>query len=93
MRKSLSRKLSKQCEYQAKDLSSLIAHNNCRNGQNSSYELTRNLYIAMHEESNHDGRKYTCSKCYYEATFPSILEKHDKSIHEQIEYHCSKCNY
>ena len=41
----------------------------------------------------HDGVKYPCDKCNYQATEQSSLRKHKKSVHDGVKYSCDKCNY
>ena len=41
----------------------------------------------------HQGVKYACDQCDYQATTQSNLTVHIKSKHEGVKYACNQCNY
>ena len=41
----------------------------------------------------HDGVKYACNQCDFQATRQDNLTTHIQSIHEGIKYACNQCNY
>ena len=45
------------------------------------------------EGENHEGIKFDCKLCDYEANRKSNLSQHVKSIHEGIKYDCKLCDY
>ena len=40
----------------------------------------------------HDGIKFPCHPCDYQASEKASLIGHQKSVHDGIKYDCSKCN-
>ena len=49
--------------------------------------------LRRHIQSIHEGKKYPCGSCSYQATQKGSLKVHIQSIHEGRKYHCSLCNY
>ena len=47
--------------------------------------FVRNLEIKTHKESVHEGVKYKCSECNYQATERGSLKKHRESVHEGVK--------
>ena len=47
----------------------------------------------VESESIHEGVKYACNQCDYQATQQSHLKNHIKSQHENFKYPCNKCDY
>ena len=43
--------------------------------------------------SIHDGVKYNCEYCDYNATNKGSLTQHVKSIHDGVKYRCEYCDY
>ena len=41
----------------------------------------------------HDGLRYACDKCDYQATQTGTLKQHIRSLHEGIQQFCDKCDY
>ena len=41
----------------------------------------------------HEGKRYPCNLCQYEATRKDELKRHIKSIHEGVTYPCHLCGY
>ena len=46
-----------------------------------------------HRRSKHEGVKYPCDQCTYQATTRGSLKKHLQSVHEGIKYACPHCDY
>ena len=44
-------------------------------------------------KSKHEGIKYPCQQCDYQATDPSALRKHTKGKHEGTKYPCQQYDY
>ena len=52
----------------------------------------QNLHI--HKKSVHEGIKYACDKCTYQATQQSSLTRHFQSIHDKsVRYTCDQCEF
>ena len=49
--------------------------------------------LTEHEQSMHQGIKYNCEECGYQASTKSHLTRHKKSIHEEMKYNCNSCDY
>ena len=49
--------------------------------------------LKMHKQSKHEGIKYSCEQCDYEATMKANLLRHLKSKHEEVKYPCNQCDY
>ena len=50
--------------------------------------------IAENEsKSKHEGIKYACYQCDYQATRQDNLTTHIQSVHEGIKYDCNQCDY
>ena len=47
----------------------------------------------LHRRSVHEGMKYPCGQCEYQATSKCNIEKHRKSVHEAMKYPCEQCEY
>ena len=47
----------------------------------------------MHRESIHEGIKYPCPHCEYQATQTGRLKIHIESVHLGIKYPCDSCEY
>ena len=41
----------------------------------------------------HDGLRYACDKCDYQATQTGTLKQHIRSLHEGIQQFCDKCDF
>ena len=46
-----------------------------------------------HEQSKHEGEKYPCDLCDYQATDRGNLTRHKQSKHEGKKYPCDSCDY
>ena len=46
-----------------------------------------------HQKSVHDGVKYPCKNCNYQATTMKNLKRHKKSVHDGVKYPCKICSY
>ena len=44
-------------------------------------------------QSTHEGKKYACSHCDYQAARQSHLKQHIQSKHEGVKYACNQCDY
>ena len=49
--------------------------------------------LRKHKQSLHEGVKYNCDQCSYQATEHCSLRKHKLSIHEGAKYNCDPCSY
>ena len=49
--------------------------------------------MLTHYRSIHEGIKYPCNHCDYQATQQTHLQKHIQSVHEGIRYPCNQCDY
>ena len=49
--------------------------------------------MLTHYKSVHEGIKYHCNKCDYQATTQGDLQQHIQSKHEGIKYPCNQCDY
>ena len=49
--------------------------------------------VYNHIQSVHDGVKYPCTQCEYQASEKPNLYRHMNSIHHGINYPCSICDY
>ena len=45
----------------------------------------------QHRRAVHEGIKYPCGQCEYQATSKRNLDQHKKSVHEGIKYPCEQC--
>ena len=45
-----------------------------------------------HKQSVHQGVKFACDQCHYQATQKSSLTTHIKSMHEGVRYVCDQCD-
>ena len=41
----------------------------------------------------HEGVRYPCIKCKYQAASPSNLRSHKKSVHDGLRHKCNQCDY
>ena len=48
--------------------------------------------LRCHIQSIHEGVRYDCNQCEYQATTQSNLKVHIKSLHEGAEYACDQCD-
>ena len=46
-----------------------------------------------HKRTVHDGVKYACWQCDYQATYQQSLDLHIQAKHEGIKYNCDQCDY
>ena len=46
-----------------------------------------------HKRTVHDGVKYACWQCDYQATNQQSLDMHTQAKHEGIKYNCDQCDY
>ena len=49
--------------------------------------------MLTHYRSIHEGIKYPCNHCDYQATGSDNLTTHIQSKHEGIKYPCDRCDY
>ena len=42
--------------------------------------------MAPHREAVHEGMKYPCGQCQYQATIKGSLDWHKREVHEGIKY-------
>ena len=47
--------------------------------------------LAEHIRAVHEGVKYPCTQCNYQATSKCNLGRHQRGIHEGVKYPCRKC--
>ena len=58
------------------------------------YQTIHNSSLKSDINSVHDGARYDCNQCDYQAKIKSNLRIHMNSIHEGImNYACDQCNY
>ena len=55
------------------------------------YQATRYASLETHENSVHEGVKYSCALCKYQASSYGYPTKHGKVAHEA--YPCELCEY
>ena len=61
--------------------------------------MSEKTYLRSHDRSVrlkkdvHEGTKYPCSKCDYQAKDRKLLWSHMKLVHDGVRYPCSKCDY
>ena len=49
--------------------------------------------MLQHKDSIHEGKKYGCDECSYQATRQFQLGEHKKAMHTNTTYQCSTCNW
>ena len=49
--------------------------------------------LKRHQQAVHEGKKYSCDKCGYQATSQGSLKRHREAKHEGVTYSCDDCNY
>ena len=49
--------------------------------------------VHAHIRSVHEGVKYACHQCDYQATQQGSLTIHIQSLHEGVKYACNQCEY
>ena len=49
--------------------------------------------LSIHKRAVHEGVKYPCGQCDYEATLKSNLDQHKRGVYEGIKYSCILCSY
>ena len=49
--------------------------------------------LERHIRSVHEGMKYSCGHCEYQATQKGHLEQHRRSVHEAMKYACGQCKH
>ena len=49
--------------------------------------------LVRHIRSKHEGVRYPCNQCEYQATTQGSLKTHKESIHEGVKYSCNKCEF
>ena len=54
---------------------------------------TQKCHMLAHYRSKHEGVKYPCNQCDYQATTRGHLQTHIQSKHEGIRYPCNQCDY
>ena len=56
-------------------------------------KLQRNqCHLTRHIQSLHEGVKYACNQCGYQATKQGNLTTHIQSKHEGVKYACYQCD-
>ena len=53
----------------------------------------KKYYLNQHKESQHEGVRYNCDQCDYQAEPKSTLKLHKESKHEGVSYCCDKCDF
>ena len=49
--------------------------------------------MLRHYRSKHEGIRYPCNQCTYQATQKGDLQKHIQAKHEGIKHPCNQCDY
>ena len=49
--------------------------------------------MLAHYRSKHEGVKYPCNLCDYQAKKLSNLQRHIQFVHEGFKYSCNQCDY
>ena len=49
--------------------------------------------LNKHIQSKHEGARYPCDQCDYQATQQFHLQTHVQSKHEGVKYACDQCDY
>ena len=55
-------------------------------------QYTDYITLKRHKASTHEGVRYLCDQCDYQATQPGNLKKHKTKVHEGLRYPCDQCN-
>ena len=55
----------------------------------SSRQLTSHL--KAHMKSEHEGVRYSCNECDYQAMTKGVLNKHQQRKHEGLRFLCMEC--
>ena len=76
-----------KCEAVFANKDNLMRHNRL------VHEATEQCHLQTHIQSLHDGIKYPCNQCDYQAKRLGHLREHIESKHEGIKYLCDHCNY
>ena len=61
-------------------------------GKYKTYSSSSKGFV-HHKQSVHEGIKYACDQCEYQATTQWTLTRHIQSQHEGIKYACDLCDY
>ena len=51
-------------------------------------EVCQAHIIKTHQESKHEGLRYSCNQCDYQAMEPRSLKRHQQYKHEGVGYLC-----
>ena len=49
--------------------------------------------LKTHQQSKHDGVRYSCNQCEYQATQQGSLKTHQQFKHKCVQYFCDQCEY
>ena len=49
--------------------------------------------LDKNRRSVHEGMKYPCGQCEYQATLKGNLDRHKRAVHQEIKYPCGQCEY
>ena len=49
--------------------------------------------LSSHHKIVHQGRKYSCELCGFQATYQSSVTSHHQSVHQGLKYPCHLCDY
>ena len=49
--------------------------------------------LVRHIRNRHEGVRYSCNQCEYQATTQKTLKAHKEAVHEGVKYLCNQCEY
>ena len=69
-------------------------HHQVDTGQSAGFvKATLKCDLLKHIKAVHEGVKYPCTQCKYNASRKSNLLQHIQSIHEGVKFPCTQCEY
>ena len=72
----------------------LFKRRSCINVKDEPKDTFEKIYgIGIDQQAIHEGKKYTCRECEYQATTHGGLAQHQRAIHEGKKCPCEECDY
>ena len=81
-----------KCQYKVSSKAILKIHEDYFH-QDKKNQVLKKDNLDQHRKEVHEGVKYPCGQCSYEATSKGGVALHKRAVHEGVKYSCGECGH
>ena len=82
-----------QCQYKDSSEAGVKNHQDTVHKDTEYIQSTSKGDLAQQKRAVHEGVKYPCGQCDYQASSTGNLARHKRAVHEGVKYPCGQCGY